>query len=182
LADPIHTTFDDLIRPGDPEILRRLVTYWRHLRGDRAMPSFKEIDPVEIPWALSRIYVLDVLPDGDMVYRLAGDDVARRYGGTLKGRRIFDLFPKRNAEMILSRWRLVADQGMGVYTDSIHPTALGNLISARRVTLPLGDGTLPASQILGIVSFQRVEFEDDRLSEPTRVSEVRIAPTAPRSA
>src|SRR3546814_12117958 len=38
----------------DPELLR-LLDYWRAKRRGRPMPSRKDIDPTEIPWALGRV-------------------------------------------------------------------------------------------------------------------------------
>ena len=43
------------------------------------MPSFGEFDPVDVPWALSRLYVVRVIDGGaDFVYRLAGEAIHPR--------------------------------------------------------------------------------------------------------
>ena len=83
-----------MLGPTDPPVLQDVFAYWLRLRGDRLMPRFADIDPVEIPKALSRLYILDVLPGGDFIYRLAGEDVSDRYGPSLKGKRISEIYPK----------------------------------------------------------------------------------------
>src|SRR3546814_12665218 len=80
---------DDLLAADAPDELRRLVAYWIARAAGRPMPGLSDIDPVEIPWALSRVYVVRVVDGGaDFVYRLAGAALTRRYPGSLAGRRL----------------------------------------------------------------------------------------------
>ena len=39
--------------------LRRLADYWLIKRTGRIMPTRGDIDPTDIPWALSRLYLVD---------------------------------------------------------------------------------------------------------------------------
>src|SRR5690606_7328274 len=125
---------DDLLAADAPDDLRRLVAYWIARAAGRPMPAFADIDPVEIPWALSRVYVVRVVDGGaDFVYRLAGEAINLRYPGSLAGRRITELMETRSAAAIVERWRRVIGGPAGCYVVSEHPTESGTRIRGRRV-------------------------------------------------
>jgi hypothetical protein len=57
-----------------------LIAYWFDKRGERLMPARGDIDPVEISWALGRIWLGDYLAEGDRFrYRLAGEKINAFY-------------------------------------------------------------------------------------------------------
>lgn len=64
----------------DEPDLRRLAEYWRSLRRGRPMPAKGDIDPLDIGWALSRIYLMDYRPGEGFTYRLAGNEVSSVFG------------------------------------------------------------------------------------------------------
>lgn len=150
---------DDLL-PGDaPPDLRRLVGYWIGKAAGRPMPGFTDIDPVEIPWALSRVYIVRVIDGGaDFVYRLAGEAINLRYLGSLAGRRVSDLMAPESAAAIVERWRRVVRTPAAYYVDSEHPTASGTRISGRRVVLPLGPAGGPADHLFGMTVFEALNL------------------------
>src|SRR3546814_17223640 len=53
---PSEAGISQLLR--NPALLR-LLGYWRSKRSGRAMPSRRDVDPTELPWALSRIFLVD---------------------------------------------------------------------------------------------------------------------------
>src|SRR3546814_17291071 len=63
----------------NPDLLR-LLGYWRSKRSGRAMPSRRDVDPTEIPWALSRIFLVDSSAQDGFRYRLAGSEIASAFG------------------------------------------------------------------------------------------------------
>jgi|OM-RGC.v1.019208492 hypothetical protein len=145
---------DQLLPDGAPNDLRRLVAYWIAKADGRPMPSFGEFDPVDVPWALSRLYVVRVIDGGaDFVYRLAGEAINERHGLTLAGKRSSDLFPLEVTRQIFDRWRRIISEPAACYTDSEHPTNAGWRIRGRRVVLPLGIGEGPADHVLGMTIF-----------------------------
>ena len=144
------------------------------------MPRFSEIDPVEIPAALSRLYILDVLPHGDFIYRLAGEDVSERYGASLKGKRISEIYPKGDTEAIVSRWQMVATDGVCCFTKTVHATARNRRISACRLLLPLGESGVSAQHVLGVLSFEELDLYDDRFVAQAKSVEVRVADIRPQ--
>jgi len=68
--------------------LRRLHGYWDAKRAGRAMPSRDDLDPVEIPWALGDVALIDVLPDGEFRWRLDGTRLVDFFGCDLTGLRL----------------------------------------------------------------------------------------------
>lgn len=143
------------------------------------MPRFADIDPVEIPKALSRLYILDVLPGGDFIYRLAGEDVSDRYGPSLKGKRISEIYPKGDTEAIISRWRMVATDGVCCFTKTVHATGRNRQITACRLLLPLGEGEFLAQHVLGVLSFEEFDLYDDLFVAQAETVEVRVADIRP---
>ena len=153
----------ELVCAEAPSPLHDFVRYWEARRGGEDMPAFADIDPIDIPWALSRIYVLRAVPDRDFVYRLAGEDISARYGQPLKGKRITDLFSVDSAAATLKRWRRAAEGPSGYYSHTQHTSIRGTAVTARRVLLPLGEDRTTADHLLGFTMF-------DEASRPERFS------------
>ncbi|WP_281684353.1 PAS domain-containing protein [Thalassobaculum salexigens] len=172
-ASGITVPLEALVGSDAPRAMHDFVKYWIDKRGEAWMPAFGDIDPVEIPWALSRIYVVDVLPDGDFVYRLAGEAVAERYDRTLKGTRISDLFSDRSADLILERWRRVASGPSAYYSYTQHASIRGPSVTARRVMLPLGGDGRTADRLLGFAVFDEDERSQDQFSNGLITKDVR---------
>lgn len=166
-------SLDDLVGPDAPQSMHDFVAYWAGKRGDAWMPAFGDIDPVDIPWALSRIYVVAVRPDGDFVYRLAGEAISERYDRSLKGRRLSDLFSDRNADFILARWRRVANGPNAYFSHTQHASIRGSAISARRVILPLGADGRTADHLVGFTVFDEDEGLQDQFSNGLTTKDVR---------
>lgn len=171
----LSSPLSEFLRPADPPVLQDVFAYWLGLRGTRLMPRFSDIDPVEIPGALSRLYILDVLPGGDFIYRLAGEDVSERYGASLKGKRISEIYPNGDTEAIISRWQMVATEGVCCFTKTVHATARNKQIAACRLLLPLGEPDLPAQHVLGVLSFEEAELRGDLFVAQSKNVEVRVA-------
>src|SRR3546814_16196999 len=74
---PSEAGISQLLR--NPDLLR-LLGYWRSKRSGRAMPSRRDVDPTEIPWALSRIFLVDYSAQDGFRCRLAGSEIASAFG------------------------------------------------------------------------------------------------------
>ena len=83
-----------------PEIDRALA-YWRAKKGERAMPSRADIDPLEISKALPRVMMAEVSHDPlEFCYRLAGTGLFPMHGEELTGKRARDLEPPEFGALI----------------------------------------------------------------------------------
>jgi hypothetical protein len=68
----------------DDDRLRRLFAYWRDKRGKRPFPTKAEIDPVEFPYILGYVTLVDV-------ERAPGTEASRRYRFRLDGSILVEL-------------------------------------------------------------------------------------------
>jgi hypothetical protein len=72
--------------------LQRLYDYWRSRCRDGALPSRRDIDPLDIPDLLANVFMLDVIGDAeDFVFRLAGSLVEEAFSMPLRGRSIAEI-------------------------------------------------------------------------------------------
>lgn len=164
-----------LIGPDDPQRMRDFLAYWMARRGDRTLPAFTDIDPIDIPWALAHTYVVEARPDGELVYRLAGEAVAQRYNRSLKGVRISDLFTERSSEHILERWAKVIAGPAGYCSHSQHVTTGGATVRARRIVLPLGADGSTADHLMGYTVFESIGAGDEQFGNGVITQELRWA-------
>lgn len=169
----ITVPVETLIGRDAPDSMHGFVRYWVDKRGGAWMPAYRDIDPVDIPWALSRIYIVEVRPDGDFVYRLAGEAIAERYDRSLKGMRISDLFSDQSAERILGRWRRVANGPSAYYSYTQHMSIRGPVVTARRVLLPLGADGQTSDHLVGYTVFEENEDAPDQFSNGLVTMDVR---------
>lgn len=170
------TSLETLLPSSTPQVLQKFFAYWESTRGDRPYPSFHDIDPIDIPWALHEIYVVQVQEDGDFSYRLAGEGVVGRYGQPLKGIRITDIITKSSAEMITQRWRRIITEPAACYTETLHRLDEGDEVTARRLTLPLGPTGEAADHVIGLVAFDRGAAFSGVLTNSVTIQTVRWAP------
>ena len=122
-----------------PDLLR-LFDYWCSLRRGRLMPARQDIDPLDIPWALSRMTLMDYDSESGFRYRLAGEEFSRTFGYTnLKGRTLRDILPRKSVKLVEERWKpLVEDQCVvcmkGMVFLAAERTPIGE-----RLLMPLSD-------------------------------------------
>lgn len=104
------------------------------------MPSRDDIDPLDIGWALSRIFLVDYDPTTGLVYRLAGGEVAGVFGrGNLKGLRPHDFLPPDRADAIEAAFlRVLEGPAVMVMRGMVYLRA-SRLPMGERVFLPLAD-------------------------------------------
>ncbi len=81
------TSFDEFRARLASEDLVQLFDYWLARRGSRAMPSRKDIDPLDLRRHLPRLMLMEVLHEPFRVrYRLVGTDVVAATGEDRTGR------------------------------------------------------------------------------------------------
>jgi len=87
-------------------LLARLMIYWQEKRQGRAMPSRNDIDPLDVPYILGNIALVDVVPPAakgavpSFRFRLYGANLAQRLGGDMTGKRPSDHPDSLLAEMM----------------------------------------------------------------------------------
>ncbi|HEX2581358.1 MAG TPA: PAS domain-containing protein [Dongiaceae bacterium] len=69
----------------DASVLRRFLAYWESKCAGRPFPSRRDIDPVDFPYALGNIALLDIERDR-FRFRLSGANIAKNFEHDLTGR------------------------------------------------------------------------------------------------
>lgn len=146
--------------------LQRIAAYWLEKRGHRTMPSRADIDPTGIPWALSRLFLIDYdRATGEFRYRLAGSEIEAVFEKFLdrpgmRGLTLRDVMPANGAAMVANRWSPLAERGDIVYMSGLIYLAAQSAALGARLLLPLcDDGSgLPT----GLVGYTEVRWLGDR--------------------
>jgi hypothetical protein len=74
--------------------LQRLYQYWAEKRGERAMPSRADIDPLDMRFAIGNLILIDVIEGSAPQFRirLHGSNLSERVGFDLTGK-MLDALP-----------------------------------------------------------------------------------------
>lgn len=152
---------------------QRFLDHWIKLRGPHAMPSYADLDPVEFPWALANIFVVEVQPGTDFVYRIAGEEHTQRYRRNLKGARVTDIMQPEAAEAIFERWRLVLDLPAAFFIVTHHKSDEGDSVRGERLVLPLGNDRSNPTHLVGITNFLGISTYTGSLLGDQRVEYFR---------
>jgi hypothetical protein len=92
--------------------LRRLFAYWREICGDRPMPLRRDFDPIDIPYILGRVILVERLEAPPRWFvRVHGTEIARRIGHELTGKTL-DRLPPEHREPATRRFDIVARTGL----------------------------------------------------------------------
>ena len=136
---------------SDPD-LRKLFDYWRGKRQGRPMPSKDDIDPVEIPWALNRIFLMDYDPKDSFRYRLAGSEISGVFGrSNLKGLTFSDILPPKGAQVVKERWTPLTERPAALSMKGLVYLAAERAPVGERLLLPLADTAGgPVTGVLGM--------------------------------
>ena len=155
--------------------LFRILDYWRGKRAGRVMPSKADIDPLEIPWALSRIFLASYSPEDGFRYRLAGAEVANVFGrSNLKGLAMTDILPAERARFVEGRWApLVQDRAMIVMKGMIYLAAERTPIGERLI-LPLADEA--DGPVTGAFGMTVCEWLTGDVPQDVKVSQIEYVP------
>ena len=94
---------------------KALYRYWNGLRKGREAPFRSEIDPREISSALETIFILEVLDEDDMRFRLAGTGLCEMIGMEARGMVAESIMDDgHGAELVDLASRVVRHPGVGV--------------------------------------------------------------------
>ncbi|WP_323796870.1 PAS domain-containing protein [Nisaea sp.] len=143
-----------------PADLAKFAQYWIQQRQGRLMPRMRDIDPVDIPWALLRIFVLVRGRDGRFAYHLVGDAMDQMLGSRLKGKTAFDVFEPAYARHTDQRWEKAARDKLICYTVSTHLTAGNVPRTSCRIMLPLSDDGDSVDRLIGLAKFDLPTVKD----------------------
>ncbi|HEY7383096.1 MAG TPA: PAS domain-containing protein [Beijerinckiaceae bacterium] len=131
---------------------RMLFAYWDALRGQRAAPERRDIDPGEIRHILADSFILETEPHGAACIRLAGTRLCALFGRELKGSPLHELWPQAGREEIRHFIEIVSDETAGVVAGLVGLTPEGATLELEMLLLPLRHSGQTHSRILGVMS------------------------------
>jgi hypothetical protein len=89
--------------------IQALVAYWRGKAAGRSMPARKDIDPAELTPFLSRLGIVEVVPDARrFIYRLVGTEDAALRGHDPTGKSVMEGFFGPDAEFSVAHYEYAA--------------------------------------------------------------------------
>ncbi|WP_300295524.1 PAS domain-containing protein [Ferrovibrio sp.] len=91
MTNQLPATLDTVSQPR----LRRMLGYWEGLRRDGALPARADIDPLDFPWMLGSVSLVEVHDSGNGTrryrVRLVGTNTTERFGYETGGRWLDEL-------------------------------------------------------------------------------------------
>jgi hypothetical protein len=143
------------------ETLRRMHAYWQSKCRGEQLPARKDIDPLDFPWALGLVCLLDVgRYPLTFRYRLDGTTIAERYGADLTGRTIDEVKPEFHAALLRKHFTEVAESGRPtLYRISLRYG--GHARTYMRLALPLASDGKTVDMIMTVSDHLTPEYEDD---------------------
>nr|WP_281413083.1 PAS domain-containing protein [Marivibrio halodurans] len=145
---PVEVAGLDVVR--QPE-LRDLAVYWMSLRQEGRLPTRAMIDPIDIPWALDRLYLAtrEETPSR-WRYVLAGQQIADTFQrNTLRGVGLDEILSPEGLATVVDRWSPV-EHGDVIYMDGMIYRAAERFVQGGRLLLPLGDDDGNVVALLGM--------------------------------
>lgn len=141
--------------------IRALLDYWLSLRDAHgSVPLFSDFDPIEVPWALSSIAVIDKIQE-EFVYRLVGDNVNSRHPDGIKGKPISKVMPPDSAALIETRWQRVLQDPSICVARTSHLAKSGAWVLAWRLVLPFVGKEGDTSVIVSFATYEEPTTAND---------------------
>ncbi|MEX0923216.1 MAG: PAS domain-containing protein [Rhodovibrionaceae bacterium] len=137
------------------EHVRLVWRWWSHIAIERGRPPRRgEVDPAAFLPALHKVWLVEWLAESDCFrYRLAGEDINRTHGFSLKGRTLEEVFPGPTRARIDAAWREVLGQpAISYQVGQIYLDGQTTRHGERLVLPLLDDRTKTAGYLLGITS------------------------------
>ncbi|HEY9536133.1 MAG TPA: PAS domain-containing protein [Kiloniellaceae bacterium] len=135
--------------------LRRLYEYWCSRCQGGALPSRRDIDPLDIPDLLPNLFLLDVIGDAeDFVFRLAGSRVEEAFSMSLRGRSIAEIHKAAGMPIPVAQHIEVARGGGPRYREGSVLVAGRDHLSTHRLLLPLASDGRVIDVLIGGAIFR----------------------------
>lgn len=139
---------------ADPR-LRALYLHWNEIRGGRAMPARRSIDPVLIPTVLSIIFLCDYEADTERLrYRLVGEEIRGTYDKEITGRYQDELFEGAERERHILRTRRVMRGPAIIHASGEVYGFAGRRGMGERIGLPLSTDGKTADAVIGATAYR----------------------------
>jgi hypothetical protein len=142
----------------EPAALQRLYDYWCSKRRGARLPGREEIDPLELPDLLPKLFLLDVVTSGAARryrFRLTGTEFVNAFGPHLTGRWVDEIGPPgRTGPLIAAYETVVATRRPHFWRSVIKPPDR-NPLRYRRLICPLAADGETVDMLIGVFAVEQ---------------------------
>jgi len=138
--------------------LRRFFEYYRAKAGNRPFPARRDLDPVDFPYALGDITLIDVAHDPlRFSFRLDGSRHVERFGFDLTGRSLDDFpYPEMRQAIYDSYRDVIEARAPRRYYRDLE--SAGRWFRYETLILPLSDDGTEINMLISAISFHDLKI------------------------
>ncbi|HVO02075.1 MAG TPA: PAS domain-containing protein [Candidatus Cybelea sp.] len=130
--------------------LRAVALHWNTARSNRAMPAWRDIDPVAIGPHLRYVWAWKYDAAHDTFSgRLAGEEIDRAFGKSLRGVPMTEFFSPEAFSVAFPRHRRVATEPCFMHGEGLVFVHVGRLLVGERIIMPLAEDGVHGDGIVG---------------------------------
>ncbi|MEQ9145722.1 MAG: PAS domain-containing protein [Parvibaculaceae bacterium] len=123
-----HSTFD------------LVLAYWKSLCSPNAIPSSEDFDLIRVPEALPDITYWEMMPDDDVICRMAGTQVIARMQHDITGARLSCVMPEAMRPTVLRDLKTILTHPCALWFQHQNRHATGKVVRIEALMLPLAGG------------------------------------------
>lgn len=133
---------------------RKLLVYWKRIRGEKRFPSSDDIDRAELVLFEPNLFELKMTDPETVTVMHVGDTLIARMGDIdICGKNLFDLFDAARVSAMQRRFQLMFDIACALCTHNDVFTAEGDELRAETLFLPVDDGPDKPRRIFGTIYY-----------------------------
>jgi hypothetical protein len=125
---------------------------WDSVRGADDAPQRADVDPAAIRHILSQIFILEIAPDDELRFRLAGTMACNLFGRELRGDLFSSLWGQAHANVAEATAREVMSKIAPMLIDAIGRTRLERNVGFEIALLPMRSSTGCCDRLLGCIA------------------------------
>jgi hypothetical protein len=144
------------------EPLRVLARQWEAARGNRRLPAFRDIDPVEIGRHLRYVWAwkYDRASNG-FTGRLAGEEIDRAFGKSLRGMVMTEFYTPDVYAVVFPRHHRVVTEPAFFHGTGMVFARMGYTMGGERIGLPLSEDGETGDGIIGGTFYSALPQADE---------------------
>ncbi|MGN6101046.1 MAG: PAS domain-containing protein [Devosia sp.] len=131
---------------------KTLFEYWNQLRGTRSAPDRRDIDPARIKSALANTFILELDPNNEFSFRLAGSHLCSAYVRELKGRSFTRLWHPRDRDALGTLIRAVTEDHAVALITFQGTTPINTRAAFETILLPIRHNGTTMTRLLGAMT------------------------------
>lgn len=120
-------------------IITEVAEYWHGLRGERAIPLRREIDPAGFRNALPYVWLIDCRDPDNLVHDLVGESIQDRWGMPFMGKTVAELYKPETVALMKQLVGHIKGTRCAMYGVTKAVDMEGYHSDIERVAVPFGD-------------------------------------------